>query len=479
MWKKLFLAGLIWMACFGAATQALALDEQAAYKQAQALLDRWTGDPAVLDQAESILKEILAVNQGSAPALTGLGRLAYKRGYIRGDQYQPQALQEAKDYINRAVKADPKFFDAYFYGAYAWLFSSDLEKAREMADKCSDLAPDSARAKLLQAEIAYWAKNYDSGQRLAREALSQTSDKNIQSDVYTLLIKVYEATGHDDLAESSHLKKIELSPDSPWAAINYANFLIRRKKDYDKAIEYAEKALAIMEFGVGRRVLARAYYEKGMDLLQIKGRALEAEACFNTTLEKYPNYARAYHGLGLAQLALSLNGNDAARLDLAEKDLLLAIRSDPDFEEARQDLARVEEVRRQAAGQNYPEGGEKVIVAALMSLAEAQKAYIAEHGEYAPHPELLSDLGQADRAITLAISPDVPYGGYYFKGLKKQAQGFVDLKTGFVFVAEPAAGSTGGYTYVIGPANRVFRKNLGGHPVDNAAQIDASWEAVN
>ncbi|MDY6850701.1 MAG: DUF2950 family protein [Thermodesulfobacteriota bacterium] len=119
------------------------------------------------------------------------------------------------------------------------------------------------------------------------------------------------------------------------------------------------------------------------------------------------------------------------------------------------------------------------IIKALIDFAAAQKIHKTKYGKYARHPELLIGLGRVDRTTGLSISHVLTYEGYYFSGLKKQAQGYVNLEEGFVLAATPAEyGLSGRDTYVVGPTAKVFRKDIGAEPISDAAQIDGSWSQV-
>lgn len=119
------------------------------------------------------------------------------------------------------------------------------------------------------------------------------------------------------------------------------------------------------------------------------------------------------------------------------------------------------------------------IVKALIDFAAAQKIHKKRYGQYARHPELLVGLGRVDRTTGLSISHILTYEGYYFLGLKKQAQGYINFEEGFVLAATPADyGLSGRDTYVVGPTAKVFRKDIGAEPVSDAAQIDGSWSQV-
>ena len=122
---------------------------------------------------------------------------------------------------------------------------------------------------------------------------------------------------------------------------------------------------------------------------------------------------------------------------------------------------------------------ENAILQALRDFASAQTIHKAKYGVYAAHPEILNGMGKVTPKIATAVDPARQYNGYYFIGLEKQGPGTVNPKTGFAFVAIPAEyGQTGRFTYLIGPKNTVFRKDLGGKTIEEAPASVGSWEEV-
>ncbi len=121
----------------------------------------------------------------------------------------------------------------------------------------------------------------------------------------------------------------------------------------------------------------------------------------------------------------------------------------------------------------------EAVIAALKTVADAQSRYKEMRGTYAPFMELLLGEGLVNGEIGTATDALMAFEGYYFIGLKKQGQGSVDLRTGFVFAAVPAEyGGDTKDTFVVGPTGRVFSKDIGPEPIWDAAQVDASWREV-
>ncbi len=347
MRQMIIFIGILCTLVVHAAAFGESVDEQRLYLKAQKIIDGWRGDDVSLKEAEKILQEIMAHNSDSALAHVGLGRLAYKKGYINNRKYKEADLIKAHKYFDRALEINPKLFDAYFYSAYAYMFSRDWQKVGQMAEKAKELDPESPRTGLLLSEIALRQKRFQESEQWAKFAISKTTDKKILIDSHLLLTKVYRKQKQYGLAEKSYLKIIELDPDSPWAMSNYSSFLSNSKSEHDQAIAYGKSALELMDFGMGHRVLAKAYYGKGADFLFNKNQPDASVDYFRLAIDHYPHYADAYCGLGMAYGLKGIHSRDVSLIEKAEYELISAIRFNPDHEQAREELMKIELFRRE------------------------------------------------------------------------------------------------------------------------------------
>jgi tetratricopeptide (TPR) repeat protein len=308
-------------------------DEQTIYEQTQKLIDSYPSNPDALLTAEKLLQQLLTSNPQSTSAYIGLGRLAYKKGYINFDNYESASLKQAHGYFSKALAINPALFDAYYYGTYPYLFEKNYVKAKEMALTAQRINPDAAQIDLLFAEIAKQEENYQEVEHYAQHILPRTSDKKLLKDAHSLLASVYKFQQRYDLAEKSYSSIIELDPTSPWSHINYSKFLIDLGR-YDDAINYGKKALAIMDFGMGHHILANAYYQKGAELLWQKRQPDKAEEYFVLAINHNPEDANAYYGLGLSHYHIGHSSKNISELEKAEQALMKAIDLNSELKQA-------------------------------------------------------------------------------------------------------------------------------------------------
>lgn len=326
----------IFIICSTAIISAEEHNEQKLYLEAQSLMDSYTGDSSILGKAAKLLQKILDSNSNSALAYVGIGRLTYKAGYIKYSNYEKGSLEKAKIYFDKALSINPKCFDAYFYGAYPYIFEKNYQKAKEMANKAREIDPGSLKVDLLFAEIAEGEKNYKEIEDRVQVIISKTKDKKMLIDAYNLLLEVYKSQKKYDQAEECYLKIIELDPN-PWALVNYSHFL-NNQGEYDKAIEYAKKALSLMKFGMGYYELSRAYYKKGVDLYWEKNQRKQSREYFELAIQYDPTNANAYYGLGISYYFTGQLEKDISQLEKAEEVLVKAIELNPNHEQAKESL---------------------------------------------------------------------------------------------------------------------------------------------
>ncbi len=311
------------------------------YAKAQLITDQYSGQGEKLNEVYRIFKAIEESGEDLDLAYIGYGRLSYKAGYINYGNYSEKALDQSRHFFDLAISLSPKSFDAYFYGAYPYIFSKDFNKARVMAEKAQSLLPGSGKVDLLFAEIAKKEGDLDTVIEKAKRALQKDPGRKITRDAYALLSSAYKRQKKFKLAEKSYLKVIELDPESPWAKINYSNFLWKYIKNYDQAIEQGEKALALMDFGMGHKVLSDAYYAKAAQLHWDEKKYQDSKEYFQKSIEHNPENANAYYGLGSSYYHVGHQNKDIEQIKKAKALFEKALEIELDHKQAKRDLKSV------------------------------------------------------------------------------------------------------------------------------------------
>jgi tetratricopeptide (TPR) repeat protein len=107
----------------------------------------------------------------------------------------------------------------------------------------------------------------------------------------------------------------------------------------------AERALGIMNFGMGHHVLAQALYAQGFQFWE-QQKYRQAGTYFQRATEHDPNHADAFLGLGLAYRKVAILTENPALLTDAEQALGKAIEIDRNHKKAKAALDRLDDIKR-------------------------------------------------------------------------------------------------------------------------------------
>jgi len=327
--------------CFSTFIHAEENNNQGMYYKAQGLIDEYEGKRHKLTQSLELIEKIKATEPNSKYVWVAYGRISYKAGYINGDKYDNATLNRAKIYFQKAILIDPNFFDAYFYGAFPYLFSQDLKKAKQMIARAAELDRDSAKVDVLFGEIAERENHYHDAIRHAKSAIAKHPDNKILGHAYSLLTSAYRNLNKYEIADRYYRKIINLDPNSAWARMNYSSFVTKFIGDYDEAITQGEIALELMDFGMGHSVLAGAYYAKAAQLHWKKKQYQESIPYYQLAIKHKPSMSNAFYGLGMAYYAIGHKNRNKSQIIQAEEYLDKAIQINPEFEQAIEYLANL------------------------------------------------------------------------------------------------------------------------------------------
>jgi len=251
--------------------EAPLLEAQAKEREKQVATARqWLNRQENVGEARAILEKVLKADRRNVPARIELARFYMITGYINYRNYQPGTLENAIRELRIASQMDPKSVPALVLLGRAYRQHGEprpaidaLEKAEKIggepnpwlylywADALMDLGrfPE-AEAKLQRVEAALVSKP---------SAHAQAELHGRYSSLYTLL-------GRLDDADKHYQAQLALQPRSAWLHGNYSTFLLFERGLPDAAIGEAEKALQIMDYGMGRLALASARYAKWAQL---------------------------------------------------------------------------------------------------------------------------------------------------------------------------------------------------------------------
>jgi len=189
------------------------------------------------------------------------------RNFYRIRTFSRGVWPKAKALVDEALRINPDFAEGYVLLASMYIDVGKLALAEQNLVKAESLATSSPWLQLHWATLYQSRGDYSSLKKRANWVLAHENiDREALSIAYEFLID--DLIRETKYAEASVLfeKRIKLLPDSAWIRTNYAAFLTDTAGRHGEAIAQAQKALSILDHGLGWRTLAMALYRKWAEL---------------------------------------------------------------------------------------------------------------------------------------------------------------------------------------------------------------------
>lgn len=280
-------------------SKTLANEQPDELAQAKELLDSWSGQTERLRDAKVLIDTALNKNSENVYALKELARYHIMDGYKYGNVFETGTFENAEKILLKTIEINPSFDGSYVLLGHVYENMNDLVRAEEALKEAETLGSNDPWLHLNWAAVLKkQGKTEEMTFRYKMVIDSGTDNLKALSNAYSYLRKDSENSGDFASVEEYYQKLFELRPDDAWSRGNYADFLRNKVGDFDKSIEYARKALEMMNFGVGRRILGLSLYAKWGDLLANGSSAEEANVFFQEGLEYYSNLEGSFARLG-------------------------------------------------------------------------------------------------------------------------------------------------------------------------------------
>ncbi|MCB1853075.1 MAG: tetratricopeptide repeat protein [Gammaproteobacteria bacterium] len=260
------------------------------FDQARNILDSWRGERAKLSQAQQLLASVIKTDAIYAPAYRELGRLYIMVGYKNRDNYDPRSLSPAEAAIRKSIEIEPGYADAYVLLGHLYTNMKQYDQARSALQKGESLGTKSPWIQLNWAALLEKQGEFEAAVKRYKVVVdSNTPNKKAYGAALEGLIKYYIVKDDLEAADAWYKRQLVYEPSNAWAWGNYAGFLLCRRNDVDGAIKNGEKALSIMNYGIGRFTLACALYTKWAQEMQKGNTGSATQAVFERAYELYPD----------------------------------------------------------------------------------------------------------------------------------------------------------------------------------------------
>jgi Tfp pilus assembly protein PilF len=237
-------------------------DQGKLVSQAREWLDAYpAGGSEGLAQARENLEKVLKASPNNAQARIQMARFHIKAGYINSRNFTPGSLDRANWELKRALAADPKSADAYVLQGHLFFLLYRPVDALKSLEKAKAIGTDNPFLYLNWVDALMDLKRWNEAEEQLRNLLARYGE-GVRGSVHAKLAGIYRSQGKLDEADKQYREFLALEPRDAWGHGNYAYFLLFTRGMPDAAITEAEKALEIMNYGIGRLTLAAALYAK-------------------------------------------------------------------------------------------------------------------------------------------------------------------------------------------------------------------------
>ncbi|MEQ1518297.1 MAG: hypothetical protein ABL931_17590, partial [Usitatibacteraceae bacterium] len=237
--------------------------------KAQALISDSYGNSRSTDEGLQMAQAVIAKDPKFAPAYVQVARAIGAQAYLSSGKFDPAGLEVQEKSLQKALALEPDYDYAMALVGYNMMFRGKLAEADAIYKK---LVTTKSGYPILKAQIAHLAierKEYAKAIETASKGYEENkSDPKVAVSYCTELILAYEDLegNHADKLEKWQNTRRTLAPEVAWFWGDHARHRLFNMNDYAGAITYGEKALTLMDYGVGRYTLAAAYYAKWADL---------------------------------------------------------------------------------------------------------------------------------------------------------------------------------------------------------------------
>jgi tetratricopeptide (TPR) repeat protein len=276
---------------------------EAAIRQPKELLDSWSGQHDILDQAKEILDRVLVRDPENYRALKELARYQIMNGYIHSKQktngrnvytvgqFRPGTLEQAEGTLRNALRINSNFAEGYILLGHVYTQQERLQEAREALARAEAIGTDDPWLHLNWAAVNTAAGELEAASNRYQAVLkSGTKNQKALTSACSFQIEHHRRLGEFEKANDLYKTLCEMEPTNAWIRGNHANLLRNELGRYDEALARAREALRIMNYGVGRGILAMCLYAKWADLVINQNKsASEAQKYFDEAFRISPD----------------------------------------------------------------------------------------------------------------------------------------------------------------------------------------------
>lgn len=281
---------------------------------ARTILDGYSGDSSSLPVAFEHLTRALQSNPRDHLALKEMSRYHLISGFIVGKKFEPGSLERAEETIRQAIDINPEFAEGYIFLGHIQFQQSKYADAQTSLLHAESIGTSDPSLDLNLARVLDALGKYEDVAARAQRVLDNAAaTRNQKSAASSLLVDADTRAGETGAAQSRYEEQVRANPTNAWVRGEYAQYLSETLGRHDEAIVEARKALEVLDYGVGRRILAMALYHKWAEAVAA-GKHAEGETFWLEANALYPPLDRV-----MAYGAATESGEPLAHALMTEK----------------------------------------------------------------------------------------------------------------------------------------------------------------
>lgn len=226
---------------------------------AQGLTNQWNGGNRSHHIAETIINKQRKKTPKLPEMLYAEAWIILKDGYYSYDQYNPVARNAAVGILEGLQDDDVLEFNVFIDLIFLYLSEKNPDKAEALIEKVRvEKYFDGRKLRSVRSRVSQYR-----GRITKDMELSDNPD-----DQYVVARRDNYVAENSDKWDEEYKKRVKNNPSHAWTHGNYAYFLLYTRGDYDGAIIYGNKALALMQYPMAQGITGMAYLVKASQLFK-------------------------------------------------------------------------------------------------------------------------------------------------------------------------------------------------------------------
>lgn len=219
-------------------------------------------------KAKRIFEEAVRKNPKDLESQLLVFRVIRGMAMIVGDHYDTGLIEYVEQEVTKLLQMSPDEAQLYASRGSTRALAKKHTEAISDLSRAYTLSPNDFIVRRTMAAVLEGKGDYETAEKWIKSAFNLITVKDDpvatkrNTSFYWRTIRDI-AEGKKDTATvlNAHEQIIAAESNSPWSFHNYA-IALSNDKQYDKSIEMSRKALKLMDFGAGRKTLARTLISK-------------------------------------------------------------------------------------------------------------------------------------------------------------------------------------------------------------------------